>query len=121
MSLHMRPPITPDAAKENERVLATIERLGGEYVWDPEVFVVALMNVAVGDDEATTLCRLVGVEQIVLDASCLSYAVLERIAKIRGLCSLVLSAPVVSLAEVNALRKLVPEILVVDSTTPATR
>lgn len=116
----MRPPIAPDAAKENERVLASVERLGGGYVWDAEVFVVTLMDVAVGDDEAAILCSLVGVEQIALDASCLSYAVLERTAKIPGLRSLILSAPAVSVAEVKALRKFVPEVLVADFTS-ATR
>jgi hypothetical protein len=83
--------MSPEAAQTNEEILAEIEASGGGYVWEPEVFSVALMDVAFEDSQVTRLCGLTGVKQIALNASRLSFDVLQRIARIPGLQSLVLS------------------------------
>jgi len=81
----------PKAARENERILAQVDSYGGGYVWEREFFGVMLMDVAIADTEAANLCGLTGVQQIVLNASRLSFATLQKIASIPGLESLVLS------------------------------
>lgn len=106
--------ISAAAAENNERLLAMVEDLGGGYCWDAEIFAVTLMDVAVADSDAAILCGLVGVQQVALNASLLSFSVLERIAKIPGLQSLVLNVPTVAESELEALKRHVPEVLVVD-------
>lgn len=104
---------TPDAAANNERILAKVESLGGDYVWDKVFFTVMLMDVAVSDTDAAILLELVGVRQVALNASGLSYSVLQKIASIRGLESLVLKASNISNMEFALLRQFVPEVLTV--------
>ncbi|MDT4329302.1 hypothetical protein ACQE3E_07205 [Methylomonas sp. MED-D] len=106
--------ISAAAAENNERLLARVEGLGGGYCWDAEIFAVTLIDVAVADTDAAILCGLVGVQQVALNASLLSFPVLERIAQIPGLQSLVLNVPAVSESELDALKRFVPEVLVVD-------
>jgi hypothetical protein len=100
--------------ENNERLLAKIEGLGGGYCWDAENFAVTLMDVAVEDSDAAILCELVGVQQIALNASLLSFLALERIAQIPGLQSLVLNVSTVSESELDTLKRFVPEVLTVD-------
>jgi hypothetical protein len=83
--------MSPEVAKENERILAQVEEYGGGYVWEREIFAVTLMGVAVADAEAAPLAGLTGVQQIALNASRLSLATLQKLAGIPGLRSLVLS------------------------------
>jgi len=93
--------------------LTKVEDLGGGYCRDAEIFAVTLMNVAVEDQATEILCGLVGVHQVALNASSLSYSSLEQIAKISGLQSLVLNVPSISEHESEALRRFVPEVVVV--------
>jgi hypothetical protein len=60
-------------------------------VWDAEVFAVSLMDVVPDDQLAQSLCGLIGVQQIALEASRLAPNTLIRPAKIHGLTSLVLN------------------------------
>ncbi len=83
--------MSPNAAQQNERILAQVEAYGGGYVWEPEIFAVTLMDVPVADEEAATLSGLTGVQQIALNASHVSFPTLQKIARISGLRSLVLS------------------------------
>jgi len=106
--------ISDAAAENNELLLARVEDLGGGYCWDAEIFAVTLMDVAVLDQDAKILCGLVGVQQVALNASLLSFSVLEEIAQIPGLQSLVLNVPAISEPEIDSLRRFVPEVLVVD-------
>lgn len=83
--------MSPAAAQANEQILTQIEHYGGGYVWEPEIFAVTLMKVAVADSEAVILSGLTGVQQVAVNASRLSFPTLQRIASIAGLRSLVLS------------------------------
>jgi hypothetical protein len=106
--------ISAAAAENNELLLARVEDLGGGYCWDAEIFAVTLMDVAVADPEAAMLCGLVGVQQIALNASLLSFPIVERVAHIPGLKSLVLNTPSISEVELDVLKRVVPKVLVVD-------
>ncbi|MBR7745861.1 hypothetical protein [Undibacterium baiyunense] len=106
--------VATSTTENNERLLAKIEDLGGGYCWDAENFAVTLMNVTVEDADAAILCELVGVQQIALDASLLSFLALERIAQIPGLQSLILNVSKVSASELDVLKRFVPEVLAVD-------
>lgn len=106
--------ISASAAENNERLLARVEDLGGGYCWDAEIFAVTLMDVAVADQDARILCGLVGVQQVALNASLLSFSVLEGIAQIPGLQSLVLNVPALSETELDSLKRFVPEVQVLD-------
>lgn len=77
------------AYRRNVAILAQVELLGGDYVWEPEVFAVGLVDVPVDDDQALRLCELVGVQQIAIDASRLATSTLEQLALTPGLSSLV--------------------------------
>jgi hypothetical protein len=76
--------------KNNESILAIVETLGGGYVWDSDVFAVTLYDVPVTDSEAAPLLGLQGVQQIALNAANLTFPIIESIAQISGLNSLVL-------------------------------
>jgi hypothetical protein len=106
--------ISDAAAESNELLLAQVEGLGGGYCWDAEIFAVTLMDVSVSDQDAKILCGLVGVQQVALNASQLSFSALDEIARIPGLQSLVLNVPAISEQEIEALGRFVPEVLVVD-------
>ena len=82
-------------------------------MWEPEVFAVTLIDVPVTDEQAAILSALVGVQQIAVNASCLSSLALLRIARIRGLRSLVLSGVRITEAEIEHLKRIGPEIQLV--------
>jgi len=104
--------IDPAQARENERILARVEELGGGYVWDAGVFAVTLMDVALSDADALPLASLVGVQQIALDCAQLSAPTLQRIAAAPGLQSLVICNHGLTGSEIEALRSLGPEVKV---------
>ena len=79
-----------------------MEGYGGGYVWEPEIFAVTLMGVAVADAEAAILSGLTGVQQVALNASRVSLPTLQKIAGIPGLRSLVLSG--ITLAQSSSCR-----------------
>ena len=56
----------------NDPILDWVEERGGGYVWEPEVFAVTLLDASIDDDDAGRLSRLVGVQQIAVDASRMS-------------------------------------------------
>ena len=105
--------MSPKAAQANERILAQVEKYGGGYVWEREVFAVMLMDVAIADADAVTLCGLTGVEQVALNASRLSFPMLQKIARIPGLRSLVLSGITLTPEEQLALHHCGPKVEVV--------
>jgi len=105
----------PDAAQQNERILAQVEGYGGGYVWEAEIFAVTLMDVAVADAEAATLSGLTGVEQIALNASHVSFPTLQKIAGIPGLRSLVLSGITLAQEQQLLLESCGPKVEVVEN------
>jgi len=105
--------MSPEAAQANERILAQVEAYGGGYVWERETFAVMLMDVAIKDQEAVSLCGLTGVEQIALNASRLAFTTLQRIASIPGLQSLVLSGTILPENQRVLLGRLGPKVEVI--------
>jgi len=99
-----------EAMDDNETILAAVEDKGGGYVWDAEVFAVTLMDVQVNDVDAQPLCKLVGVQQIAIEASRLSFPTLQSLARIPGLESLVLNHSSLTPQQVEALVAIGPEI-----------
>lgn len=106
--------MTAEECRTNQRILDSVEALGGGYVWDTEVFAVTLMDVAVDDDKAIALCGLRGVQQIALDASRLSVATITALAGIQGLQSLALSGRKLTDNQRNEFDRFGPEIYEVD-------
>lgn len=106
--------MSPEAAATNEWVLAHVERLGGGYVWDAEIFTVSLIDVAASDEEARKLCALTGVQQLALNGAQLSLATLKAVASIPGLNSLVLVSPSLEPAELATLMAIGPRITVIE-------
>lgn len=98
----------------NEMILARVEELGGGYLWDAEIFAVMLMGVAVDDADARQLVGLVGVQQIAMEGSRVSFETLKEIVSITGLESLVLCKPVLSDAALASLQAVGPTVEVVD-------
>lgn len=105
--------MSPETAQTNERILAQVEGYGGGYVWESEMFAVTLIDVAVQNDEAASLCGLTGVEQIALNASQLAFATIQRIASVPGLQSLVLSGITLTVEEQALLESLGPKVKMV--------
>jgi hypothetical protein len=99
-----------DGANDNDAILDELEALGGGYVWEPEIFAVTLVDVDVTDTVVKLVSRLVGVEQVVVNAAGLSPATLKAVASIPGLHSLLLTNCSLSPAELDALRALGPEV-----------
>ncbi len=106
--------MNPDASAANEAILVKVENLGGGYVWEPEIFAITLMDVALTDEQACVLTGLSGVEQIAINASRLTLPALQAIAGIPGLKSLVLSRSLLSAEQRQLLEKIGPEIQVVN-------
>ena len=101
--------------KDNEAILTHVEALGGGLVWDADVFAVTLFDIPASDSDVAVLVGLRGVQQIALNASNLSFPMIESIARIPDLQSLVLCQQNLSAEQVDALRLLGPEIeLVMD-------
>ena len=97
----------------NETILAHIEAIGGGYVWESEIFAVTLIDIPVTDHEVAALVGLRGVQQVALNASKLSFATIEAIARIPGMESLVLSGASLSNQQLQALQGIGPEIVLV--------
>ena len=96
------------SARTNESLVAWVESIGGNYVWEPEVFVVSLEEVELKDEDVRRLTGLVGVQQLVLEARGLSSAALGEVAALEGLGSLVLANARLSEAERTALEAVGP-------------
>lgn len=94
----------------NEAILAWVEGQGGAYVWEPETFAVTLLGIDISDADSTRLSGLVGVDQIAVDATRLSYGAIERLASIPGLESLVLGNSSLSGEQVEALESRGPKV-----------
>ncbi len=92
----------------NDEILEHIDRLGGGSVWEDGINTVGLHDVAVSDEEARPLCQLVGVVQIALDVSRLSYATAMSIASIPRLKSFVMFKVVFSEAQIANIRSANP-------------
>ena len=105
--------MSPEAAQANERILAQLEGYGGGYVWESEIFAVMLIDVAIQDQQAASLCGLTGVEQIALNASRLAFTTVQSIASIPGLQSLVLSGMILTEGQRVLLDRLGPKVEVI--------
>lgn len=99
------------ASELNEGILARIESIGGGYVWDAEVFAVILMEIQPTDSDIADLSKLVGVQQIALNATHLSFPAILSVAQTAGLQSLVLSNSSLSQAQLLDIQALVPEVV----------
>ncbi len=100
--------------EENERILAEVKAAGGGYVWDAEIFAVTLMDVVPNDELAQSLCALVGVQQIAVNASCLAFETVRNLAQIPDLDSLVLNHAALTNDEAALIASLVPELILVN-------
>jgi hypothetical protein len=100
--------------ENNERILAEVEAAGGGCVWDAEVFAITLMDVVPNDELAGSLCALVGIQQIAINASRLTFDTLRRLSQIQGLDSLVLNHAVLTNDETTLLASSVPELILVN-------
>ena len=98
------------ATDENEAILAQVESLGGGYVWESEIFAINLVDVDLEDKDVARLPRLVGVQQIALNAERLSLEAIEQIARIPQLESLVLRGCSLSPEQIGKLGSLGPQI-----------
>ena len=105
--------LADSAVAENEAILARVEALGGGYVWETEIFAISLLDSAIYDIDSAVLLKLLGVQQIALDASRLSISALRSIAGIPGLESLVLTKAPQGTEELLALGQIGPEIQLV--------
>jgi hypothetical protein len=100
--------------EENERILAAVEAAGGGYVWDAEIFVVTLMDVVPDDGLAKSLCTLVGVQQIAINSSRLSFETVKSLTQVPNLNSLVLNHSELTNDEAAQLGSLAPELILVN-------
>lgn len=103
-------PVDEEAREANLEILAEIEALGGGYVWEREIFAVTLTDVPLADRDVKPLARLVGVQQIALNAERLTLPTLQSLARIPGLESLVLSQSRLQSGELQALEALGPNV-----------
>lgn len=106
--------VDDETREANLEILAEIEALGGGFVWEPEIFAVTLTDVPLADRDVKPLARLVGVQQIALNAERLTPSTLQSIACIPGLESLVLSQSRLQPNEVQALEALGPNVELVE-------
>jgi hypothetical protein len=100
--------------ENNEGILAEVEAAGGGYIWDAEVFAITLMDVVPNDELADSLCALVGIQQIAINASRLAFDTLRRLSQIQGLDSLVLNHAILTNDETTLLASAVPELILVN-------
>ena len=98
----------------NEPILDWVEERGGGYVWDAEVFAVNLLDVLFSDEDAERLSQLVGVQQIAVDASRMSFDGLRTLAGISGISSLVIRAGNLTEEHVDQLRTSCKDIQLID-------
>jgi hypothetical protein len=99
--------VNSELSARNQVILEKIEALGGRYIWEDEIFAVTLLDVEATEDQILTLVELHGVKEIMVKASNLSFACLERIAGIDGLQNLVLSESCLTAVQRSCLRELV--------------
>lgn len=100
--------------KSNQEILDHVEALNGGYVWEREIFAVTLLDASINDGDAAVLQNLRGVQQIALDATHLSASALEGIARIPELESLVIFGSRLSDQQISALKRIGPEIELID-------
>ena len=98
----------------NDPILDWVEERGGGYVWDAEVFAVTLLGTCFDDADAAHLSRLVGVQQIAVDASEMSMVGLETLASIPGIASVVIRNGRLGPEEIARLRETCPEVLMIE-------
>ena len=99
--------------KENKRILAEVEAVGGGYVWGAEMFAVTLMDVVPNDALAASLCARAGVQQIAINSSRLAFSTVRNLAQIPNLEALVLNHAVLTNDEAVLIASLVPELILV--------
>ena len=102
--------MNPEAQARNEAILAEVEQFGGGFVWESEIFAITLMDVSVSDQQALVLLGLSGVQQIAINVAQVSALVLNSIAQIPGLKSLVITGRSIESSELSALQSLGPKI-----------
>ena len=98
----------------NDPILDWVEERGGGYVWDAEVFAVTLLETCFDDADAAQLSRLVGVQQIAVDAREMSMVGLMKLASIPGIASVVIRNGRLEPEEIARLKETCPEVLMID-------
>lgn len=99
----------------NDEVLAWVQMVGGDYVWEDDLFAITLLDVTIDASGVERLLRVEGLDQLAIDVSRIEDAELRRLAQLPGLGSLVLSGRSLSESDLAALRALGPDVdLVVD-------
>jgi hypothetical protein len=93
-----------------DEALAWLEELGGGYVQDDEVSAITLMDVALTDDQASSLLQVSGFQQLAINASALSLSTLVSLGRLEGLESLVLGNCALSDGDIRALKQQCPSI-----------
>jgi hypothetical protein len=99
---------------QNKRILTAVDAVGGSYVWDAEVIYHNIDGCFPTEELALSLCGLIGVQQIAIEASTLQMDTLVRLAGTAGLSSLVLNHSCLTDEEVAQLSSIVPELIQVD-------
>lgn len=97
-------------ATRNEEVLAWVETLGGDYVWEDDLFAITLLDVPIEPSQVDRLLAVEGLDQLTLDASRLRSTDLRRLAGMAGLGSLVVAGRALTANEVADLRDQGPEV-----------
>lgn len=69
----------------NSPLLKEIERRGGGYVWEDDIFAVHLMDVSLQPDDVPLLTGLIGVKEIYVDAANMGLPEMKAFASIPGL------------------------------------
>ena len=98
----------------NEPILDWVEKRGGGYLWEPEVFVVPVLDAYFDDTDVERLSQLVGVQQIVVDASRMSVEGLKKLASISGISSLVARAGNLTAGDVEQLQATCPDVQIIE-------
>src|SRR5689334_13929236 len=105
--------VSPIVQANNEAILARVDAMGGGYLWEDDIFTVTLIDTRASDGELSILLGLRGVHQIALNASYLSFSTILAIAKIPFLESLVLANAPLSEQQIQELRHVGPEIVLI--------
>jgi hypothetical protein len=97
-----------------DTLLAKVESLEGNYIWESETKVISFLDVQIEDETLAFLRRLSGAQQIVLNAANLSAPALRDLAALPGLKSLVLLQSRLSSEDLGELRDIGPEVKLID-------
>lgn len=93
-----------------DEIVEWVEDVGGDYVWEDDLFAITLLDVAIDAGGVGRLLELDALDQLAVDASRLQMAELRKLAAMKGLGSLVVAGRVLSETERSELALLGPEV-----------